>query len=70
MRIDGRQLFSIPETAEILGCGRSSIYRMLSERKLTAVKVGRSTRVSISEIERLLGSLPAAEIGIAERGAA
>lgn len=42
---------SIKETGSVLGLGRSTIYRMINDRQLETVKMGRRTLVRIASIE-------------------
>lgn len=49
-----RLAYSPTEAAEALGCTRQHIYRLMGRGDLHAVKIGRLTRISAGEIERLL----------------
>ena len=40
-------------TAEMLDCSRAHVYRLLQAGELEAVKIGRSTRISVESIRRL-----------------
>ena len=53
-----RYAVSPAEAAAMLGLCRASIYNLISRGDLRAQKIGRSTRISISEIRRLAGDLP------------
>ncbi len=48
-------LVSIPETAAVISRSRSSIYRHFKCGDLTPVKIGKSTRICVGEIRRLIG---------------
>lgn len=41
--------------AEALGICRASIYNLIKRGELRAVKIGRSTRIPVAELERLIG---------------
>lgn len=45
-------LYTIDETAEILGLSRATIYRLVKSGHLVAVKVGRLRRVTRQALER------------------
>ena len=40
-----RLLLRIPEAAEALGLGRSTVYELINEQQLPVVRVGRSVRI-------------------------
>ena len=46
------------EAAAMLGICRATIYNLISRGELRAQKIGRSTRIPITEIERLAGFTP------------
>jgi len=58
-RDDGR-LLDFHELAR-RGLPRSTAYRLINEGTLVAVKVGRRTKVRLSDFERYLSSLPMVE---------
>lgn len=56
-------LLSIPEARKALGgesdpIGRTTIYRMVQNRDLEAVKVGKRTFITFASIEALVASAP------------
>jgi len=51
-------LLSIGEAAQLLGIGRSTLYRLFTDRNLTGVKIGARTLIRRSDLEALLESLP------------
>jgi excisionase family DNA binding protein len=54
-----RRYVSIPTTMARLEISASTVYRLLNNGKLHAVKVGRITRVCERSIEEFVSSLPA-----------
>jgi excisionase family DNA binding protein len=55
-----QELFSIVDTAQTLGIGRSKIYELLKVEELKAVKVGARTLITRGSIEQFLERLLAA----------
>lgn len=51
----GRKLVSIKEAGTILGLGRSSIYRMIEDGRLTTKRIGRRNLVHMDTINAILG---------------
>ena len=49
---------SINETARALSLGRTSVYALIRERRLDAVKLGRRTLIKIASIQRLIEGNP------------
>lgn len=50
-----RLAYSIKEVCQLLGLGRATVYRRISDRTLKVRKVGGRTLVPASEIARLVG---------------
>ena len=48
-------LYSIREASSALSVGRSTVYRLLAEGTLIAVKVGRRTLIRVASIRRVAG---------------
>ena len=48
-----KQLLSVKETAEVLGCSEAAIWKWLYQRRLRRVKVGRLTRLRSDDIHRV-----------------
>ena len=46
----GVLLLTVPETAGVLGIGRSTVYEMIARGDLVVVHIGRSCRVPVSAI--------------------
>lgn len=49
-----REGLRVEEAAHILGCGRTTIFHLIREKRLRVVKLGTRTIVPRSEINRLL----------------
>lgn len=47
---------TINDTAKALGLGRTSIYQLIREGRLEAVKIGRRTLVKVDSIRRLIAA--------------
>ncbi len=52
------EILTIDEVADYLKLSRTTVWRLCTEGKLHAVKIGRSWRVDRAEIERVLGRRP------------
>lgn len=52
-----RLLHPIPDAAQVLGIGRSTLYELIAEKKITAIKIGRRTLIAQDELERYVRSL-------------
>lgn len=53
-----RIAYPIGEVPEITGINRTSLYRALKEKRLTARKNGRRTIIEAAELQRYIASLP------------
>jgi len=53
-----RTLSSIRQTSDELGLSRSTVYALLGEGRLTAVKLGKRTLIPRDSIAAFVGSLP------------
>ena len=49
-----RRLVTVADASRILQVSRSTIYRLISDRDLPVVKIGRSTRIEEEALERLI----------------
>ena len=49
-----RMLFTVRETADMLGISRSRVYELISADRLASIKIGRSRRVSLASIRRFV----------------
>ena len=52
--IDGRALFTVPETASLLSCGQSTIRRMERDGRLRSVLIGADLRITAASILEIL----------------
>jgi len=48
------EVMTIPEVAEYLKVTRQTVHRLMKDGKIKAFKIGRSTRIMRSEIERFI----------------
>ncbi|BBY54209.1 helix-turn-helix domain-containing protein [Mycobacterium koreense] len=51
-----RRLLTVPEAADALRVGRTMVYAMLRDGRLSGVKIGRRRLVPAAEIDRLIAS--------------
>ena len=49
---------SIPKAGEILGLGRSTIYRLIKEGQIRPKKVGRRTLILVADLKKFLEFCP------------
>mgnify|MGYP003793014283 CR=1 FL=1 len=49
---------TIPEAVQMIGLGRSSIYKLFDEGKLTPRKSGKRTLILVEDLKRYVESLP------------
>ncbi len=47
-------LLTVPEAARILAVGRTSLYQLIWDGQLAPVRIGRSVRFTIAELERFV----------------
>lgn len=47
---------TVPEALRLTGLGRTSLYRLIGEKKLRHVKVGSRTLIDFASIKRLIDS--------------
>lgn len=50
-------LYSVLEACVALGVGKTTLYQLHNEGRIKFLKVGRSTKIERSELERLVASL-------------
>jgi len=63
MKNETANLRSIIGAAQRLGCGRSSVYKLIGSGRLRAIKIGKLTRIPDDEIDRCIAEAPEAAIG-------
>jgi len=51
----GRLAYSPAEAAEVIGVCRATIYNLIGRGDLRVTKIGRATRIPITELRRLAG---------------
>lgn len=56
-----KPLLTVAEATEIIG-SRTTVYALIGEKKLRAVKLGSRTRIDAASLSDFLASLPEAEI--------
>ena len=49
-----RQLLTVKDTADRLAIKEATVRKMIFQRKLPIVRIGRSVRIPIEEVERLM----------------
>ena len=54
----GKLLFSVKEFCERVGVGRTTFYQEVKAGRIKAKKMGRSTLIPKSELERFIEELP------------
>jgi excisionase family DNA binding protein len=59
-----QQLFRFPDAARALSISRTTLYREISEGRITPVRIGKAVRISSDEIQAYARRL-AAEAGLA-----
>jgi excisionase family DNA binding protein len=61
-------LLSIPETAQFLNVGRSTVYVLVSNGNLEAVKIGARSLIKRRSAQNLVKRLPVARVNLSPRG--
>ena len=54
--IGGKKLLTVRESAYLLGVHRVTVHRMISRGKIQTIKIGRSTRIPVKEIDQFIKS--------------
>lgn len=55
---------TIAEAVALSGIGRSSLYKLFSNGKLTPRKSGKRTLILLADLEKFVADLPVAELAI------
>jgi excisionase family DNA binding protein len=55
-RPKGRAVLTLAEVARVLGLGRTTIYRLIREKKMKVINVGRRTLVPLEVVDAILAS--------------
>lgn len=61
MTVLDEKLISIPKAADLLGLTKKTLYAWTYQGKLPAFKVGRTKRVKLSDLEKLVTPAESAE---------
>lgn len=61
MTVLDEKLISIPKAADLLGLTKKTLYAWTYQGKLPAYKVGRTKRVKVSDLEKLVKPAESAE---------
>ena len=51
----------VRQAAEVLSVSENMVFKLIREGKLEKIKIGRSTRITVAELERFIGEGPAME---------
>jgi excisionase family DNA binding protein len=49
--------YTVEETAELLSLSRAHIYRLLDQKELNSIQIGRSRRITHSQLQEFFRSL-------------
>ena len=49
------QLLTVPEVALILHVSTRTVHRLIAEKKLSVVRIGRSVRIKPSAVSKIIG---------------
>jgi excisionase family DNA binding protein len=53
-----KRAYSIDESCEITGLGKTAVYNLIDDKALNAKRQGRRTVISAGEVDRYISSLP------------
>ena len=61
-----KTIYSTDEVCEFLGIGKTSLYKLINNKKIDAIKIGRLTRISSESLQSFIKSAPAyaSEVGV------
>jgi excisionase family DNA binding protein len=54
------RLYSVAQVATLLGISASSVYNLVAEKKLAAIKIGDRNLIRVETVEKFIDSQPAA----------
>ncbi len=63
-----RQMYTIPETAYLIGMKSTKTRELIRDKKIFSVRIGRSVRVPANAIEEFIGQLEKDSVVDAEKG--
>ncbi len=55
--MNGKLLLKMTEAAEMLSMSRASFYKLVNDGRIRTVKLGKSRRVPVAELQRFVDSL-------------
>lgn len=58
-----QKLHSTDEACEILGVGKTYLYKILKEQRLTAIKLGKLTKIPAESLQEFINSSPSYKRG-------
>lgn len=61
-------LFTVEEAAKILFISRAYAYKLISEKKLPALKIGNTYRIRVDDLEKYITSSLTTKMANAEKG--
>lgn len=57
METQNKLAVTVKEGANSIGISQSKMYQLIAGRQINVIKIGRSTRIRVAELERFLNSL-------------
>ena len=65
MAMNERYALTLPEAVQFSGLGRTKLYALAAEGRISFKKCGKRTLILAEDLKRLIESLPAADIRLA-----
>ncbi len=56
------RLLTPEQAAQVLGCGRSHMFRLIAAGEIRSIKVGRLRRIPVGEVEQYIERLMSADV--------